>query len=257
MKSILQTARAIGLFLVIASLGGSAFAGTIRGSKHDFSIGGGITDKSINESKVCIFCHTPHSARPAVPLWNRTISPGGMTYLLYSNPPGSGPTGTMQSSPAFGDTGDPGNMELLGGPSRLCLSCHDGTISVADILNRFPDDSPPTMGSGNELDLDGSLDDTGAANIGEAAFGAGTADLSNDHPISFVYSSSLASSDGTLHDPEDPSHTEIQDLLTNYSAATGGNFECSSCHDPHDPDNPPFLIMDNFQSALCRVCHNK
>jgi predicted CXXCH cytochrome family protein len=242
----------LGLFLAVAIVAGSAFAGTIKGSKHDLSATtGGIADKSSNETKVCVFCHTPHSARPAIPLWNRSISGGGMTYNLYSNP------STMDSVPAFGDTGDPGDMELLGGPSRLCLSCHDGTISVADVLNRFPDDSNPTMGSGDELDLDGSLADSSLANLGEASLGAGLADLSNDHPISFVYSSALASTDGELYDPQDPSHTEIQDLLKNYAGVAGGNFECSSCHDAHDPDNPPFLVRDNDGSALCLTCHIK
>lgn len=250
MKTIHAAAVTIGLLVAIST--GLAFGGTIRGSKHDLSATtGGISNKSSDETQVCIFCHTPHSARPAVPLWNRNISGGGMTYNLYSNP------ATMQATPAFGDTGDPGNMELLGGPSRLCLSCHDGTISVADVLNRFPDDSSPTMGSGSELDLDGSLVDSSSANIGEASLGAGTADLSNDHPISFVYSSALASSDGELHDPQDPSHTEIQALLKNYAGAAGGNFECSSCHDPHDPDIPPFLVKDNGGSALCLTCHIK
>jgi predicted CXXCH cytochrome family protein len=137
------------------------------------------------------------------------------------------------------------------------LSCHDGTISIVNIINRFPDDTPPSMGSGNELDADGSVANASLANIGDASLGGSTADLSNDHPISFLYSSSLASSDGELHDPEDPGHSEIQALLKNYSAVSGGGFECSSCHDPHDPDNPPFLVRDNVQSALCLTCHIK
>lgn len=246
----MRLAAAAGLFMAIFALGDPVSAGTIRGSKHDLSATtGGITDKSTNETQVCIFCHTPHSARPAVPLWNRALAPGSMTYTLYSS-------STMQAVPAFGDTGDPGNVELLGGPSRLCLSCHDGTISITNIINRFPDNLPPTMGSGNELDADGSLNDSSPANIGEASLGDSLADLSNDHPISFVYSSSLASSDGELYDPQDPAHAEIQQLLKNYSGGAG-NFECSSCHDPHNPDFPPFLVKDNAQSALCLTCHIK
>ena len=250
MKRTRSSIVMIGLFLIFV-FGSHSSAGTIKGSKHDLSAStGGISDKSTDETQVCIFCHTPHGARPAVPLWNRAVSAGGMTYSMYSST-------SMQASPSFGDTGDPGDMELLGGPSRLCLSCHDGTISIVNIINRFPNDSPPSMGSGNELDADGSLADAGSANIGEASLGGSVADLSNDHPISFVYSSSLASSDGELYDPEDPGHSEIQPLLKNYSSATGGNFECSSCHDPHNSDYPPFLVKNNNQSALCLTCHIK
>ncbi len=250
---LMRPATVAGIFTAVLILGGAAFGGTIRGSKHDLSLTtGGIADKSTDETQVCIFCHTPHSARPSVPLWNRAISPGGTTYTVYTNTL----MGTLESSPAFGDTGSPGDMELLGGPSRLCLSCHDGTISVANIINRFPDNQDPAMGSGSELDADGTLSDSSPANIGEASLGGSSADLSNDHPISFVYSSALASSDGELWDPAEAGHTEIQLLLKNYSGGAG-NFECSSCHDPHDPDNPPFLVKDNAGSALCLTCHKK
>ena len=247
-----RPAAMAGMFLAVLGFGVSAFAGTIKGSKHDLSsTTGGITDKSTDETQVCVFCHTPHSARPSVPLWNKAVPPGGMTYTLYSNPK---PDGSMDASPDFGDLAKPGDPELLGGPSRLCLGCHDGTIAVANIINRFPDNTDPNMGSGNELDADGSLTDSSPANIGEASKGAGLADLSNDHPISFVYSSSLASNDGELYDPA--AKTEIQPLLKNYSSGSG-NFECSSCHDPHNPDNLPFLVKDNVQSALCLTCHIK
>jgi predicted CXXCH cytochrome family protein len=241
------------VFLVVFAFEGSASAATIKGSSHDFSsTSGGITDKSTDETQVCIFCHTPHGARPKVPLWNRTISAGGMTYTMYSNPKASG--GSMDANPAIGDSGDPGNPALLGSTSRLCLSCHDGTISISNIINRFPNDTPPAMGSGNELDADGTLADGSFANIGGASLGDSIADLSNDHPISFVYSGTLASNDGELYSPA--SKTEIQDLLQNYSAGEG-NFECSSCHDPHNSDTPSFLVMSNDQSKLCLTCHIK
>ncbi|MBI5115459.1 cytochrome c3 family protein [Candidatus Poribacteria bacterium] len=249
MRSNHHAATSICLFMAALLFSHTAFAGTVFGSKHDLSTTGGITNKSTNETQVCIFCHTPHSARPSVPLWNRVISSSSMSYTLYSSP-------TLNASPAFQDTGSPGSSELLGGPSRLCLSCHDGTISVSNIINRFPDDQDPLMGSGTELDLDGSLRESRLSNLGGATLGGSVADLSNDHPISFEYSSQLASADGEIYDPADPAHSEIQQLLKNYSGGRG-NFECSSCHDPHNPDFKPFLVKNNNMSALCLTCHIK
>ncbi|HAK60301.1 MAG TPA: hypothetical protein DCO77_07935, partial [Nitrospiraceae bacterium] len=50
---------------------------TIKNSKHDLSTGStGATIKAAaagGTSRVCVFCHTPHSANPdaLAPLWNR------------------------------------------------------------------------------------------------------------------------------------------------------------------------------------------
>ena len=57
--------------------------------------------------------------------------------------------------------------------SKLCLSCHDGTIALGSVLSR---PSPITFAGG------GDRIPPGSTNLGT--------DLSDDHPISFVYPSS-------------------------------------------------------------------
>jgi len=60
--------------------------------------------------ELCVYCHTPHGATAgATPLWNRDLS--GATYVPYQS----------SSLDATG-IGQPG------GTSKLCLSCHDGTM---------------------------------------------------------------------------------------------------------------------------------
>lgn len=63
------------------------------------------------------------------------------------------------------------------GISLICLSCHDGTVAV--------DSCGGTVGT----------------TYIDPQFDLGT-DLTNDHPISFVYDANLASADSGLHDPE-------------------------------------------------------
>src|SRR5690606_21340263 len=78
----------------------------IQGSAHDFSA---IDD----QQRICIFCHTPHNADTTVvdaPLWNHAVT--NKTFQLYNSP-------TFDAVP-----GQPQ------GASRLCLSCHDGTVAV-------------------------------------------------------------------------------------------------------------------------------
>ena len=64
----------------------------------------------------CLYCHVPHSASN-VGLWNQTFSTA--TYTTY--------TSTTLSNRD--------NSQLpLGADSNMCLSCHDGTVAVADTV---------------------------------------------------------------------------------------------------------------------------
>lgn len=74
-------------------------------------------------------------------------------------------------------------------------------------------------------------------------------DLSNDHPISFNYTSALAAQRGGLVEPA--TLTGIVKL------GSSGQLQCTSCHDAHTDTNSKFLVMSNTASALCRTCHIK
>lgn len=110
------------------------------------------------------------------------------------------------------------------GSSRLCLSCHDGVIAVG-ALQRHAD---PALGK-----LTGS-------NV------LGT-DLSDDHPISFVYDQALVTRRRHLANPATLSGgVKLDDT---------GQLQCTACHDAHVERHPDFLVMDPSHSSLCIVCH--
>src|ERR1039457_1850364 len=135
---------------------------------------------------VCIFCHTPHNARPTQGLWNRDLP--AVTYKLYES-------STLQAQ-----------MSQPNGSSRLCLSCHDGILALSNMrmapISGRVAPMPPL--------------------IGKASFGT---NLSNDHPISFIYNSALSLRTGDLIDPIAlPQTAPLDDEK---------RLQCSSCHDPH------------------------
>jgi len=185
----------------------SGAAGTILDTKHNLSSSGPGDVRALNEDRVCIFCHTPHNGTPMTPLWNRQITEG-INYNTYD-------------STTF-------NVELSqpSGPSRLCLSCHDGTVALGAAINSVRDAINMTM----EL--------TGR----ESMLGV---DLSDDHPFSFAYS------DAQPHNSELMS-TPPSDLRL-YS---GDSIHCSTCHNPHDDTFGMFLAVSNTNSQLCLKCHN-
>ncbi|MDH3475909.1 MAG: cytochrome c3 family protein [Rhodospirillales bacterium] len=178
----------------------------VANSSHNLSSSGpgNFTSKTVNE--VCVFCHTPHNANPGVPLWNHKMS--GATYLQY------------ESSTQMVRPGQPT------GKSRLCLSCHDGTVALGALAN------PP---AGRKVDLaDTYL-------TGRAALGT---DLSNDHPISFPYDKATKAQGGKLAAPQQI-HLPLE----------GGELQCTTCHDPHEKDIVPFLHQTTLNGELCTTCH--
>ena len=203
--------RLIGWLLLGASAW-TANAASVVGSKHDLSVNGpasGITAST--ETEVCIFCHTPHFASTQAPLWNRTDS--ATTYTLYS------------SSTTKATIGQPT------GASKLCLSCHDGTVALGLVRSRS---TPITMSGGVTTLPSGRITNLGT-------------DLSDDHPISFLYNAALVTTNGQLKSPPTTGRVHVD---------AGGSVQCTSCHDAHDPQYGNFLVTDSAYGALCITCHN-
>ncbi|MHB2154654.1 cytochrome c3 family protein [Calditrichota bacterium GD2] len=146
-------------------------------------------------------------------MWNHEVT--GATFTPYS------------SSTLDATVGQPN------GVSKLCLSCHDGTVAVD---NFGGETNGNEFVSGNDL--------------------IGT-DLSDDHPVSFVYDAALATADGGLYDPTTTNSglggTIDQDMLISHK------LECSSCHDVHNGAGTTgyLLIKSNANSDLCLTCHAK
>lgn len=183
--------------------------GQITGSAHDFS---GFTWSG---GEICIACHTPHNADgtvPNVPLWNHELS-AVATYTLYSS-------NTLNAT-----------MGQPSGSSKLCLSCHDGTVALENFGGAT-----------------GGITFVSTGNVGT--------NISDDHPISFDYDDALATADGELATPSSAlsglGGTIAADMLF------GGQMQCGSCHDVHNGEGVTHLLLKtNAASALCLTCHTK
>jgi predicted CXXCH cytochrome family protein len=111
------------------------------------------------------------------------------------------------------------------GASKMCLSCHDGTVAL-------PFDS---SGGG----MPGAFVAPGQANLGT--------DLSDDHPISFVYSDALVVRDTQLR--------PVATLPEPLKLDRNGELQCTTCHNPHDNQHGDFLVLPNQRSEMCTHCH--
>jgi len=215
-------------------------------SKHDLSSGntGATKWQSTNETQVCIFCHTPHTPKGAImPLWNK-IKPTNTTFSVYSS-------STMDAS---------AGSDLNGSYSLLCLSCHDGSTPMNDLLSPSGVGKPLMAGGYTKL---GDVYYPGSpfarfpgANIGEGYGGSEGRDLTNDHPVNIVYDASHPGvTKGKLYNPESQSSglggTVKEKMLFN------NKVECPSCHNPHNPSIFPFLRKTTDNGTLCVTCHNK
>lgn len=199
-------------------------------------------------SRLCVWCHAPHHtlrpddapiANAYVPLWNRGISEEVFTPYDNGKDPTSGPH-KLQA-------------DVSGGPgavSRLCLSCHDGSIAV-NTYGYDPQDSKSRR--------------TGSTTISAQYLIGGLGDLSNHHPIGFDYDTVTANDDeialkntvmvnNTKGTGRSGQQLKIEDLLYD------GKMECVTCHDVHNSQNPgaeKFLWKSDSNSAFCVTCHLK
>ena len=195
------------LFLTVEAFGQNP--NSIIFSKHNLSISSPGDVHATTESDICIFCHTPHNATGDGPLWNHQLS--SAAYQPYT------------SSTLKATVGQPT------GASRLCLSCHDGTVALGMVHSR----------SGG-IAMNSPMMPAGINNLGT--------DLSVHHPVSFTYDSALVTADGNLRDPNT--------LVLEVRLDRAGQVQCTSCHEPHNNQYGSFLVMDNTASAMCLSCHS-
>ncbi|MHC4083650.1 MAG: cytochrome c3 family protein [Planctomycetota bacterium] len=176
----------------------------ISGSAHDFS------NKNWNQGGPCLPCHTPHSSDTIIidaPLWNHEVTVANFT--LYSSPTLGGVTEQPRE------------------PSLICLSCHDGTVSLGSFGGNMGSDY---IGSSALIDTD----------------------LSDDHPISIQWSHQHVTGNqmcSNCHDVRDPSFVGALPFFDGY-------VECSTCHDVHNSFGYPKLLrLPNENSQVCVFCH--
>lgn len=191
--------------------------GSIVETKHNLSTSGRGDIKSPTETRVCIFCHSSHNASKEGPLWNHQTSTR-KSFTTYQRP-------TMS-----------GQSEQPNGATKLCLSCHDGTIAVGAVRGLAQPIVMKNVGAGGELPT-----------AKKSNFGL---DLSGTHPVSVKYKQSSALAvDHLRWPPLDPEKSVGPDAE--------GYVQCTSCHDPHDnskSDRYPFWKKATFDE-VCLTCH--
>ncbi len=202
-----RSIRIAALLLAGQVLAAAAAHAGVESTVHNLSASGPGTARAPEVTNVCIFCHTPHDASPTRGLWNHELP--AVTYRPYEST-------TLEAE-----------VDQPTGASRLCLSCHDGTLALGAI-RKLEGGARPALGPL-----------TGAAVLGT--------DLSDDHPVSFVYDAQLAVRVPELADPTLLPHGVRLDET--------GQLQCTSCHDPHEDRRPKFLVLEQRFGELCLACH--
>jgi len=262
MKKQLVTALVlVGLTAAVGYAAPTALPGQgVKNSVHDMAAAVGAVDFGSN-GRICAFCHTPHHAQTVgtyAPLWSRSNSNATTTYAPYV-------------SATFNATLQPGFLDAAAGPTRLCMSCHDGSIA--------PDQHYGQAGASALLTND---------TFGGAGVGASN-NLGNDHPLGFDYVAVAAGP--TTGDVNTVTAQPESGMVKNYirqlnSAGTdlkyadnalqitvaerlynGSIMTCATCHDVHNKKNK-FSVADTATfnylvlapqngSSLCLTCHIK
>ncbi len=212
-ESVLNTRHNLSLNAPARSQTNRVWTDTVR--ETDIRSAGGSTAEGI-----CVFCHAPHHSSNITPLWSReTADDNGTAYNLYQS-----------------DRILPGKLQQPFGGSKLCLSCHDGTIAMNSRMGESFTQLADKASAGV------ATMPTGETNLG--------IDLRDDHPFSFTYTDFL----GTGSELNDPAVI----LQKGIRLEEGAYVQCSSCHDPHKDRYGNFLVLDNSTgSPLCTACHNR
>ena len=163
----------IGAAVIAAVFSGSAMAASgITNTKHNLTSTGTGPNKQSTTDQICVFCHTPHGSDTSspVPLWNKKLNVTGAVYTTYDQLNTSTLNGAVLS---------------VGSVSLACLSCHDGTQAMDNIIN--------APGSGGFNATGGGATGIGMTwNSGSKTLAPGPipmlgTDLRDDHPIGIEY----------------------------------------------------------------------
>jgi hypothetical protein len=280
MKKTLE-ALVLAVLLVTAVQAQAARISDIRNTKHNLSAASTNTVRAAagQTTEVCVFCHTPHGANSTAaaptPLWNRATNDTLNAYTPYL-------------SSSLDAAQIQGALDQPGGSSKLCLSCHDGTLGIGNVN---------VLNGANNVTI--NMQNTGAGGTMPGGSGETTGftrrlgtDLTNDHPISLNYNAALAARDGELRVVDTNQQFSVSGTTVIGVRAPGfrpqlplertggggtiGQIQCGTCHDPHlrETDttrgNQKFLRQNRFHETLtpsatlntatdqiCLGCHDK
>lgn len=242
----------------LLTVSGPVSAG-IADTRHNLGSGPGPAgrNQASDTAEVCVFCHTPHggSTTAPAPLWNKRLGAGG-------TPPGGG---TYTTYATLNSPSIDGTFTTVGSISVACLSCHDGSQAMDNIINAPGSGGVVADGGGNDgrayAWTGSTVSAAGALNGGAALIGT---DIQNDHPIGIQYcggglAGAAAVVSGTCRDTDfvlpqtragsqgqvfwidtglaGQQRTDLPLYTRDFGAGAGNgpgpSVECGSCHDPH------------------------
>lgn len=248
----------------------------IAATKHNLSPSSTAGNNKVTSGtdEICVFCHTPHAADTTapVPLWNKLLNTSSAsTYTTYA---------TLNSSSIDGEILPVGSISLA------CLSCHDGTQAMDNLINAPGSGGYDVTGggatglgytwAGARVDGDGKL-----INASNSLAMLGT-DLSNDHPIGIKYCGGGPTSAAPGTACVDPdfvapasgmvngnqvfwvdtagagvrNKTDMQLYTRAFASGAGPSVECGSCHDPHaDPATPNGGGLPSSGATFLRIAN--
>jgi len=234
---------------------------------HNFSsTSSGI--RAVSEQQVCIFCHTPHHAITDTsllnaPLWNHRLSAASYKVPALAN---------QLTTP----------LNPPDGASKLCLSCHDGTIAIGNLATGVVAmASHPYLTDGRLTSGPAALgNDISAKHLVAIPVNANLIDGkrqqcindSNIMKVKYPWESPNALGGTVLLRPTSQTHNGFPGiagddpsipaaLSSKYKAGYNYGVQCSSCHDPHLWANVPDANYTGYkfivapQNSMCLACH--
>ena len=273
--SKITTALAGGIAVLAFGMTAMGASAPIANSKHNMNNVFGAN--TVQDNQICLPCHSPHNRQtagsPDEYLWNHEMPT--TSYKLYA------------LSASY-------TVVPLDEASKMCLSCHDGTVAVDSYYSTLGTSTAGgTLHAGTHT-LGGTNDSSGNSTAGYVV-GGGTGDLTHDHPIGVVYpglspagtwtkgsfrfkdptrfnSSRYDSADQSGAVPGTPNTTTyVNNAGVAISAVGGGSVAlekqsptdtvgtvigCVACHTPHT-NTYNFLRIPNTNSQMCLTCHDK
>jgi predicted CXXCH cytochrome family protein len=248
MNRIFVASLALLAFVAVARAQAADVAGTdrIKDTAHNF------TSAGWSGGEICKPCHTPHNAIAqdvSTRLWNHAVTTA--TYTI-----GTDSSGVAETKSAVTD---------LDRVSRLCMSCHDGTVA----LDSFGGAASGTLNGHTGV---GTNFLSGSRLLGT--------DLSNDHPVgNWAILDPLASRNGvlswkpvsssgrvnvgstgltlSLQKMANQTWTRTSNGVTSTVTGDAWVVGCTTCHTPHGAGYSSLLRAPNTGSQVCLSCHYK
>lgn len=223
-----------------------AWGSCLPNSPHDMTFRLTAQERTVERnSALCVYCHTPASRDTGFsgPSWQPNHSPGNS---LPSQPEGRRPN-SLASVPG-------------GGPTYLCLTCHDGTQALDVSLRedgRLSESETHPVGvsyGGTE----GIPNRLSTYDLARRGFAMPTAGVINQEKLWWVDTDNVRIA-GEWRQGQAGLREKSDVILFSRSGELETDptpyVECASCHDPHQCETEYFLRMDNVGSALCMSCH--